>query len=278
MNWCYYHPGQCSHAQYGGYYGGFSGGNNGGGNNGGGNNGGGNNGGSSSGGGTFGDGNGGFNGISSFLGFDINKAEAIRLAHGVIACLAWVIFFPLGAIFIRILPGRFALIMHALFQLFAYVLYIIAFALGCWMASNIRFGGFFNFYKNYHPIIGIIVFAFLFFQPILGILHHLGFKKTGGRSFVSYLHLWLGRLLITLGIINGGLGLMFARNVRRRTYIAYGVVAGFFWLMWVLAACIGAFRRRKHVPVAARYASGTSGASTPTRRGYGRETKPATYA
>ncbi|TID20742.1 integral membrane protein [Venturia nashicola] len=271
MSWCYYHPGRCSNAQYGGsnaqyggYYGGYSGGYSGS-----------NNGGNGRGNGPLGDGNGGFNSISSFLGFDINKAEAIRLAHGVIACLAWVIFFPLGAIFIRILPGRLALVMHALFQLFAYILYIIAFALGCWMASHIRFGGFFNFYENYHPIIGIVVFAFLFFQPILGILHHSGFKKTGGRSFVSYLHLWLGRILITLGIINGGLGLMLAGNVGRRTYIAYGVVAGFFWLLWVLAACIGAYRRRKHVPVAPRHASG---GSTPTRRGDGREFKPSAYA
>jgi len=129
MGWCSQHPGQCSHGQYGGYYGGYGGGNNGG----------------SSGSNPFGDGNGGFNGISSFLGFDIHKAEAIRLAHGVIACLAFVIFFPLGAIFMRILPGRLSIIVHALFQLFAYVLYIIAFGLGIWMASTIRFGGRFNF-------------------------------------------------------------------------------------------------------------------------------------
>jgi hypothetical protein len=133
MGWCSHHPGQCSNAQYGGYYGGYGGNN------------GGNDGGSSSSSNPFGDGNGGFNGISSFLGFDIQKAEAIRLAHGVIACLAFVIFFPLGAIFMRILPGRLSIIVHALFQLFAYVLYIIAFGLGVWMASTIRFGGRFNF-------------------------------------------------------------------------------------------------------------------------------------
>ncbi|QDS71983.1 hypothetical protein FKW77_001490 [Venturia effusa] len=243
---------------------------------------GGNFGGGSNGNGGFGNGNGnggGFNGISSFLGFDVNRASTIRLAHGVIACLAWVIFFPLGAIFIRILPGRLSLIVHALFQLFAYVLYIVAFALGCWMASNIRIGGRVNFYENYHPIIGIVIFAFLFFQPILGVLHHLGFKKTGRRAIASYLHLWLGRILITLGIINGGLGLHLANNVGRRAYIAYGIVAGFFWLMWVIAACIGEARRRKNVPIAdeTKTVRHGSGASTPPRRGDGREFKPAIY-
>lgn len=136
-------------------------------------------------------------------------------------------------------------------------------------------------YSNYHPIIGIVIFAFLFFQPILGILHHIGFKKTGRRSFISYVHLWLGRILITLGIINGGLGLKLAGNVGRGTYIAYGVVAGFFWLSWMLAACFGAVRRKKNVPVAndrRKLERGSSGGSSPARRGDGREIKPASYA
>lgn len=71
---------------------------------------------------------------------------------------------------------------------------------------------------------------------------------------------------------------MLAGNVGRGTYIAYGVIAGFFWLMWVLAACIGESRRRKNVPVADRNTRHGSGGSTPTRRGDGREIKPATYA
>jgi hypothetical protein len=135
-------------------------------------------------------------------------------------------------------------------------------------------------YSNYHPIIGIVIFAFLFFQPILGILHHIGFKKTGTRGVASYAHLWLGRILITLGIINGGLGLMLAGNVHRGTYIAYGIVAGFFWLAWMLAACFGEVRRRRNVPTVDRSKGSRHGSSgsSPARNVSSRERKGPTYA
>lgn len=69
------------------------------------------------------------------------------MAHGILAALAFVIFFPFGAIFMRIIPGRFAIVLHALTQLFAYTLYIAAVGMGIWMASTIRFGGF-DFVSN----------------------------------------------------------------------------------------------------------------------------------
>ena len=40
-------------------------------------------------------------------------------------------------------------------------------------------------------------------------------------------HIWLGRALITLGMINGGLGMLFSGgDPTRSEIIAYGVVAG----------------------------------------------------
>jgi hypothetical protein len=55
--------------------------------------------------------------------------------------MAFVIFFPFGAIFLRIIPGRFAFLFHVLFELTAYMSYIIAFGLGIWLASTFSFGG-----------------------------------------------------------------------------------------------------------------------------------------
>ena len=105
-----------------------------------------------------------------------------------------------------------------------------------------------NLIGRYHPIIGIVIFAVLFLQPVLGLIHHFQFKKYGRRTFWSYGHLWLGRLLITLGIINGGLGLLLATQTgygRPTTgqIAAYGVVAGVMWLLWVAASIVGERRR-----------------------------------
>jgi hypothetical protein len=90
----------------------------------------------------------------------------------------------------------------------------------------------------YHPIIGLVLFALVSLQPIGGILHHLGYRRTGGRTLISHIHIWMGRIIITLGIINGGLGLRIAGNATRGQQIAYGVVGGIMWLLFIL---IGVF-------------------------------------
>jgi hypothetical protein len=183
----------------------------------------------------------------------VNNRQKILIAHGVLASLAFVIFFPVGSIMIRLGTFRGVWLIHGIFQLFAYVIYIVGFGIGVYMVNNIPY----NVRDTYHPIIGIIVFVLLFFQPILGFIHHVQFKKYSRRTVWSYGHLWLGRIVITLGIINGGLGMLLASDApaflnfkpTQGQMIAYGVVAGIMWLLWVVAAIIGE-RRRKQAPAA----------------------------
>jgi hypothetical protein len=168
------------------------------------------------------------------------------IAHGVLASLAFVILFPAGSIAIRLasFPGIGWL--HGAFQIFAYLIYIAAFALGVRLACSL------SLLNSYHPIIGIVVLIVIFFQPILGFMHHRLFKKYNHRTMWSYAHIWVGRIAITLGIINGGLGLKLADNTRSGK-IAYGVVAGFMWLIWVAAIVIGERRRKAGQTTQAKY-------------------------
>jgi hypothetical protein len=111
-----------------------------------------------------------------------------------------------------------------------------------------------NMLNNAHPIIGIVLLGLLIFQPILGFVHHLMFKKYSRRTFWSHAHLWLGRIAITLGIINGGLGLQFARRFplappNRAQVIGYSVAAFVMWLLYVVAAVVGEAKRME-APVA----------------------------
>ena len=60
-------------------------------------------------------------------------------------------------------------------------------------------------YSNFgegHQIIGIIVVIALFVQALLGYKHHRDYKKTGQRTVVSHSHIWLGRALVVLGMVN----------------------------------------------------------------------------
>lgn len=86
-----------------------------------------------------------------------------------------------------------------------------------------------------HPIIGLLVVSLLAFQPFLGVMHHNVFKRSNRRSIWTSAHVWFGRSVITLGIINGGLGLKLSDNTTKGE-IAYGVVAGVMWLIWMASA------------------------------------------
>lgn len=89
--------------------------------------------------------------------------------------------------------------------------------------------------SNGHPIIGIIVVGLLLLQPPLGLIHHYIFKRKHIRTKWAIAHVWWGRALITVAIINGGLGLQLGGNSEKGE-IAYGVIAGVIWLTWVIVS------------------------------------------
>lgn len=95
---------------------------------------------------------------------------------------------------------------------------------------------------NYHPIIGLVVLVALSLQPLLGMIHHAKFKKLGRRQIWSYLHIFNGRICITLGITNGALGLYMARESKARK-TAYIAVAGVMWGLWMASAAWGELKR-----------------------------------
>jgi hypothetical protein len=97
---------------------------------------------------------------------------------------------------------------------------------------------------NYHPIIGLVTLAALFFQPMLGLIHHARFKKLRRRQIWSHLHLWNGRLMNPLGIINGGLGLRIA-GASSRLVAAYAAVAAIMAGLWILVSILSEARRAK---------------------------------
>lgn len=93
-----------------------------------------------------------------------------------------------------------------------------------------------------------MVFVGLFIQPFLGFLHHSMFQKHQTRTAVSHVHIWFGRILIALGIINGGLGFKLADSMGQGSKsgkIAYSVLAAIFGVAWIAAIVVGEMKRRK---------------------------------
>jgi hypothetical protein len=70
------------------------------------------------------------------------EARHIRLVHGVLAGIAFVGLFPFGAMAAALLPGMIGVGVHVAIQMLGFLFYLIAFAMGIWVASNVRWRDF----------------------------------------------------------------------------------------------------------------------------------------
>lgn len=66
------------------------------------------------------------------------RQKKMLIAHGTLGALAFVIFFPAGAIAIRLASFPGVVWFHAAFQVFAYLVYIAAFGLGVYLANEME--------------------------------------------------------------------------------------------------------------------------------------------
>lgn len=191
-----------------------------------------------------------------------NEATRILIAHAVLASLVWVIFIPSFAILLRLnLKSPIILKLHAIGQILSYVIYVVAAGLGIWLAQQ---SAAFGIWSDPHPRLGLAILVIAFLQPIFGFVHHRIYKKraqnvdTGkptkapGRTPVGRIHLWVGRILIAMGIINGGLGIRLASYspfqtdaTSQKASIAYGTVAGVMFLLYLIFVIVFEVRRAR---------------------------------
>ncbi|KAF2250689.1 hypothetical protein BU26DRAFT_385212, partial [Trematosphaeria pertusa] len=83
-----------------------------------------------------------------------------------------------------------------------------------------------------HIILGIVVTILFLLQPVIGWLHHRHFAAKGTKNYKRHVHVWLGRILLVLGVINGGTGLKLSDNTTAGG-IVYGIIAGLMALVYL---------------------------------------------
>ncbi|KAL4943968.1 hypothetical protein BDV06DRAFT_234084 [Aspergillus oleicola] len=170
---------------------------------------------------------------SSEIGGDAGSGANLLIVHGVIMSIAFVILFPSFGLLIALPIGGVVVKLHAPLQVLTLFLAIAGMGLGIQMGRDN------DIMDDVHPILGLIVIGLLIlFQPAMGLLQHLHFRRTGGKSIFAILHRWLGRLAIILGVVTGGLGFRLAGigenpNAPRSAVIAYSVIAGVMGLLYV---------------------------------------------
>ncbi|GFP59091.1 hypothetical protein TASIC1_0012009400 [Trichoderma asperellum] len=164
-----------------------------------------------------------------------------RNAHACIMSIVFIVLYPLGAISLHLpllhipylrntyLQNK-VMAMHVPIQLIGFVMMIGGFGLGIKVAS---FVGFLS-----HP-------------PLLGLLQHRYFKRTGGKSKFAYMHRWLGRGAIITGMINTGVGFQLAQKnviIHASSYVRSYVILGILTTIWVSLILYDERRWRKQPP------------------------------
>lgn len=90
---------------------------------------------------------------------------------------------------------------------------------------------------------------FLTAQPILGFVQHSYFKRNKQRGPAGHMHAWLGRIVMVLGIVNGGLGLKLAEEdgTPRQAYIIVAAIMGALYIV-IMGITALMKRRRSKAP------------------------------
>jgi Cytochrome domain of cellobiose dehydrogenase/Eukaryotic cytochrome b561 len=156
--------------------------------------------------------------------------------HGLIMSACFVVFFPLGALLIR-LPLRLAFWIHLVWQCCTVLGVIIGLSLGIYISINNNKRPQLN---SPHQGLGLTVVLLVFAQASFGFFLHRTYKRTLSPSLHGQFHRYLGIIIILVGITNGALGLIFANNTGR-------LPAYFGLVLFVVIICMMShwiFRRR----------------------------------
>ena len=175
----------------------------------------------------------------------------VRRAHAAIMSVTFIVLMPLGALLVYLPAGNQTIrYLHAPFQLFAAAAAVAGLILGVILAHQNH-----NEYTGYHPIIGYVVVGLVvLIQPALGLVQHLLFRRQGRKTIFGVTHRWLGRIIIILGMINGGLGFMFSgsvggKNVPEWGVIVYSVAAGVVAIFYVAVVLWQSTKHRNGDPI-----------------------------
>lgn len=140
--------------------------------------------------------------------FSSGPSNSVRIGHATIMSLVFVVLFPLSALTLYLPYANKVRHIHAPLQIITIILMIAGLGLGVKLGNQV------NDLDGYHMVIGYLIVAWMvIFQPTLGLLQHLHFRKVGARSIWGHGHRWVGRAVILLGVVNGGLGFKYAGGV-----------------------------------------------------------------
>ncbi|CAI4212268.1 unnamed protein product [Parascedosporium putredinis] len=124
--------------------------------------------------------------------------------HAVFMILVFVVLLPLGVFILRIGNSP---KWHAVNQFISLLGALVGFALGILTSFHYQRS---RKFVSSHQVIGYLVIAGLIGQFVVGVMHHIRYRRREGTGKLTPVHVWVGRIVIFLGSINAFLGFQFA--------------------------------------------------------------------
>lgn len=129
------------------------------------------------------------------------------IIHALMASLSFILLMPTGVLFLRVWPGNVR--WHWLNQSLSLIGVIVGgVGIGVYLSTMYTKS---DNYESAHQILGLIVSALIAAQWAIGAWHHRLYKLLLRTTSYALIHRHLGRLLLVLGIVNGGIGLTWSR-------------------------------------------------------------------
>jgi len=159
-----------------------------------------------------------------------SSVPALIIIHAVLLAGSFLLLFPLG---VTLLRWRSLVRIHYILQLSATALCVIGLAVAIVMSViGIEYADF----DQTHQILGIAVVTALAVQALLGWWHHRTYKAMGRRTLVSWAHIWTGKTVVFVGLVDAVLGAALASETALA--IGLGVVGLLIYVGMTAAAYI----------------------------------------
>lgn len=165
-----------------------------------------------------------------------NKTGSTGTIHGVIMSIVFLIGFPVGSLLMPLVGNW---VIHASWQMIALIGMFAGFGVGKIAAD--RSG---DWMSDPHVQLGTFVCVLIIIQPILGWIHHRNFVKYQQRTKISHVHIWFGRLLMVIGIINGGTGLQLS-GASTGPIVAYSVIGAVVFSLYTVGVIVKQVKLRR---------------------------------
>ena len=157
------------------------------------------------------------------------------LLHAILLAGSFILVFPAGVITLRNVP-RLGVKLHIALQVFG----AVAVVAGAGVAITMSILGIqYAHLRHPHQIVGLSVAGLVGLQLYLGHAHHVRYTLFKRRTWFSFAHMGVGRVVIYGGIANAVLGLWLCKRILGMIGVAVaGGVVGFVMEFVAVRACV----------------------------------------